>query len=569
MLLTIYEEENSAKFSSKFITPLTLPKNAEIKLLKAYIPRDHDITIDATNDQLTINLHSEEATAKTVLTLAHASYGVNDLAKHIQDLINATSLSVENTGIGQLHKLTCKITATIENNQLATNTFSIYLRPQSLQGDFYYELNFDSVGNEITSDLQEEKAVATDVYTIVKGNQTLRCSVYTDNTPADKKGWDNDTILNRALDRQRFSIQHHPDYDNSRPAFNQIHTLVSFTCGDLLGSSSSILVGLTEHGTAIDKSTVAINDLSSCDQLKGISCAVVIYGETANGKGAGDTEFFEDIGGTFTSKGILEGDNIGLGDEIIIVVPLNNRGGADAPCDYYIKFLNGDITKITVAQPANRYKPADSAVLNTVFSFYNGSDVVDTITDLKMGMDAGYMPEALDTTKGVGLFDDFGKYIKLSLGGATNDNKILNTTLGFNTETYEEESATANRADAIDIKNDVEMLTNDGKQPFLNVNITNLPITSFSCCSSQSTGGGDTPQHDYSKCVASIPRYNQDNGHYDNLAIVFDNNTQSIKLHNVDEIILSSLDFRLQNCDGTYPKDLLTPSSYVFKISGE
>lgn len=57
MLLTIYEEDNSAKFKAKFTTPVTLPKNSSITLLKAYIPRDKKITIDATNNEITLLPH--------------------------------------------------------------------------------------------------------------------------------------------------------------------------------------------------------------------------------------------------------------------------------------------------------------------------------------------------------------------------------------------------------------------------------------------------------------------------------------------------------------------------------
>ena len=56
-----------------------------------------------------------------------------------------------------------------------------------------------------------------------------------------------------------------------------------------------------------------------------------------------------------------------------------------------------------------------------------------------MGMDAGYIPPALDTTKGAGMFDEYGKYMKLSLTGALNANKSLGTTLGYTHDDYEED----------------------------------------------------------------------------------------------------------------------------------
>ena len=59
MLISVYENNNAVNFSSKLDTTLTLPKNATIKLMKAYIPRNHIIEIDDTNDQLGINLHNK------------------------------------------------------------------------------------------------------------------------------------------------------------------------------------------------------------------------------------------------------------------------------------------------------------------------------------------------------------------------------------------------------------------------------------------------------------------------------------------------------------------------------
>jgi hypothetical protein len=142
--------------------------------------------------------------------------------------------------------------------------------------------------------------------------------------------------------------------------------------------------------------------------------------------------------------------------------------------------------------------------------------------------------------------------------------------LGFTDDDYEDDKTAHGHLPAvIEQANQDDMITNDQRQPYLNMNITNLLVVSYTCSDTNASNVGlHNTQHNFSKCVASLPRYNQD-GSYDNGAIMYDDNTQTIQLNNADECELSSLDVRLQNCDGSYPTDLRTPSSFVLKVSGD
>tara|TARA_R110000822_G_scaffold6395_9_gene27090 strand:+ start:420 stop:1112 length:693 start_codon:yes stop_codon:yes gene_type:complete len=221
-----------------------------------------------------------------------------------------------------------------------------------------------------------------------------------------------------------------------------------------------------------------------------------------------------------------------------------------------------------------RYMPLSNQNYQPAYGIF-ATSLTPQLKEIKWGMDAGYTATEAGgtTTKGLGRYANFGRYCALILNGANNANKDLKTTLGFANDDYvEDERANADTYALATLHetSTTNLVTNEQRQPFINMNITNLPISSVSCSHANSSDitVGET-QHDYSKCIASMPRFNQDDGHYNNDCVIFDNNTQSIKLHNNDEIILSQLDIRLQNCDGTYPTDLLTPSSYVFKISGD
>ena len=44
-----------------------------------------------------------------------------------------------------------------KNNTVGNDTFKIFIRPRTLSPSFYYDLNFDSVGNQISGGNFEEK----------------------------------------------------------------------------------------------------------------------------------------------------------------------------------------------------------------------------------------------------------------------------------------------------------------------------------------------------------------------------------------------------------------------------
>ena len=74
---------------------------------------------------------------------------------------------------------------------------------------------------------------------------------------------------------------------------------------------------------------------------------------------------------------------------------------------------------------------------------------------------------------------------------------------------------------------------------------------------------------DNSKCIASIPRYDN-NGNF-NIGYNLTYNpveANVIKLNNAEEINVSQLRFRLQQSDGQIPQDLSTPMGFVLDFNG-
>ena len=96
--------------------------------------------------------------------------------------------------------------------------------------------------------------------------------------------------------------------------------------------------------------------------------------------------------------------------------------------------------------------------------------------------------------------------------------------------------------------------------------IENLPIDSYSDINTDTTEN----ELDNSKCIASIPRYDQ-NGRFTIGYNLMYNPVEAnvIKLHNEHEINVSQLRFRLQQADGQIPQDLDQPMSFVLDFNGE
>ena len=573
MLLSLYEEDNSAYFKSKFVTPITLPKNAEITLLKAYIPRDQSITIDTTNNSISFQTHDDDNNAITNVSITEGSYGVKEFASMLQALLRAEVASQNTAEQGQLRGIFFRVEAKESGNTDHENDeITIKVEPVSTSANFYLEGGFTDTNTTIVP--QGHLKTATDVVTHTLTNDSIRLSVFTDNAGAVKEGWDWFGIIEKNLDRQRFSKTTKGDYANNIPSSNNVSTLYSVKLGDL--TDSGVWIGLKQSGSAVDLTGVTTGDMSAIGSIVGIVSCMAVYGKAVNGKTVGQLEIFEDIAGTLTSIKSITTLGLQENDEIIISIPANNdAGNNNLHIEYYVKRDGGtNFLRATLTTAPQRYMPLSNQNFQPAYGIFSTS-ATPQLKEIKWGMDAGYtVAESVgSTTKGLGRYSNFGRYCVLILNGADNANKDLKTTLGFNDDDYvEDERANADTYALATLHetSTTNLVTNEQRQPFINLNITNLPISSVSCSHANSSDitVGET-QHDYSKCVASMPRYNQDDGHYNNDCVIFDNNTQSIKLHNNDEIILSQLDIRLQNCDGTYPTDLLTPSSFVFKISGD
>ena len=102
------------------------------------------------------------------------------------------------------------------------------------------------------------------------------------------------------------------------------------------------------------------------------------------------------------------------------------------------------------------------------------------------------------------------------------------------------------------------------KCPYVNIQIQNLPIVSYSNTDTLKQG------LTCSKVLASIPRYDE-MGNMDNIENLTYSPTipNEIQLNNKEEISISQLHFKLQQADGLYPVDLDVPQGFVIDVQSQ
>ena len=224
---------------------------------------------------------------------------------------------------------------------------------------------------------------------------------------------------------------------------------------------------------------------------------------------------------------------------------------------------------IAVPPLVNRPKPPETTNIFTCGGFFNSSGLDDTVTNMRWGgnPEMSHLPGIEDT--GSGYFDKYGRSGKIWFSGARNNNKAINNELGFSDD-VEATSATFALNSTFDSDQDLVHFDGSENQPFINLNITNLPIDSISCDSTDATTRAPGQVfHSSSKTISALPRYDPDgSGLFNTVTIQADaQNEPTVHLDNASEIILNSLDFELRNCDGSVPTDLATPLGLVIEIN--
>ena len=549
MLITIYNNEAKDSFQTSFKSNLILPKNCELKLTNAFIALAHRITIpaDATKRTYKISANDETAVEHDVVIDA-GLYSLSALAKEIESKTRV----VANT-----NKLNLEINVDYDSSKgYDQGALSFDIKALSLYANLFQNIHIDT-GDYATFVKVEKDSLISDSTAILTFNGGVNyigvsSILNTAGTPVEISSWaymiENEEItFHKWLLPNSLGNDHQPP---SVPSSLNPYGAMSFQDN---GKNENYWVGLTNGGTSMDDMNdntfteiVNLDNIPICMLVVkttngGFSAGEVIIYENADGNG------FDEVGRIKTSVGFSDFDKIGLSME----------NGIDVVY-WYRKNAGSKWNLIPIKHSAQRYTPANGQALNFCYSVYGKNTAGFANASIKNWY-GSFADDSAEKLK------DYGQFIKWNWNSNEAD-------LGFEDGDYEKKSTGETLAD-LKFANEDEVLVdgdNDNETyktaPYINLMIENLPINSYSDVNT------DTLENelDNSKCIASIPRYDQ-NGKFSIGYNLMYNPVEAnvIKLHNEHEINISQLRFRLQQADGQIPQDLDQPMSFVLDFNGE
>ena len=152
-----------------------------------------------------------------------------------------------------------------------------------------------------------------------------------------------------------------------------------------------------------------------------------------------------------------------------------------------------------------------------------------------------------------GDISDYGQYIQMSLTQSFADD------MGYQQLTYTDEDTLA----SVDAPNqqDITIVQTTDDTPFVNINITNLPIKAMVNNNVDREGLSTAPT------LGTVSRFDRDGSFKTMESLYMDYPVHSVPLHNANELYLSQLKFQIRDSNGKIPTDLTTPLGIVFEIT--
>ncbi len=152
-----------------------------------------------------------------------------------------------------------------------------------------------------------------------------------------------------------------------------------------------------------------------------------------------------------------------------------------------------------------------------------------------------------------GEIADYGQYIQMSL------TQSFATDMGYQQLTYTDEDTLA----SIDAPNqeDIKIVQTTDDTPFVNINITNLPLKAMVNNNVDREGLSTAPT------LGTVSRFDRDGSFKTMESLYMDYPVHSVPLHNANEIYLSQLKFQIRDSNGKIPTDLTTPLGICFEIT--
>ncbi len=235
---------------------------------------------------------------------------------------------------------------------------------------------------------------------------------------------------------------------------------------------------------------------------------------------------------------VVDDDNfaVAAGDEFALTTANGHH------YSYHVKRNGSDFWElIDVIDGRSRVLTAQDASLFPAFSIFGKTANDQDILQLVGG--------SLNN----GEIADYGQYIQMSL------TQSFATDMGYQQLTYTDEDTLA----SIDAPNqeDIKIVQTTDDTPFVNINITNLPLKAMVNNNVDREGLSTAPT------LGTVSRFDRDGSFKTMESLYMDYPVHSVPLHNANEIYLSQLKFQIRDSNGKIPTDLTTPLGICFEIT--
>jgi len=546
MLITIYSNELSNNFRVDLKDNIILPPYSTLKMTNALLSLAHNFVIEV--DTPIKVRYNNVANAPIISLLLAGTYTLAELAQYIELRINqnATNNGIRNMKCTMTYDLDKGYNAGCFNIQIEMTSLLVNLFRENVWTDAnwgtFTENKLDSILDDATLSTEEVNGV----------NYLAITSIQKDGVEETSWGYcfiNEEVIIENWLEPTT-SVK----LDQPPSTHNQPYGAMSFQDNDNTDNSYAVCLNQGKNNfTGITNNTFD-------DIIKWTDTPIVMLMCKSDAGGSyvdGAFVIFENNGGGL--KEVFRNDTF-TGNEIIGV----SFSNGNLPEYYYADGGGTDWGKLIVSTTdTNRYTFSNGDNLKFGFSSFGKiqADAEEYYQVLNV-----FSSGKIDTDTNL---EGYGQYVELDWNN--NNNNDFGKLLGFDDDKYisnETGSSPAKLAKIDQLNEDkVSVLgysTGAKTAPYINVNIDNLPIVSYGCNST------DDQMIGQNKCIASIPRYDFQGDFELNYNLVYNPvEANVIRLNNAEEISLSSLNFRLQQADGTYPIDIVSPKSFVLDLQSE
>jgi len=540
MLFNVYYNGTSPTDFSIDLTENAIVKpNSIARLLKAYIPHKKAVTL-AGNKIMDLVVNDRNGTSVPINIAAAGTFSISDLATQITNALNT-----EFTGDDANYVGSCTYDRTKGHG---AGAFTINIKAIT---QYFSDIEFVNWTTDPYSDADylvvENVAGVTQNAAYTKlGNRGLNMSVQDVTTGVAPAVGSFAQVAFAATTKLKLDYFSKTTATNGNVPPSQYGEFgcVIYELGSDIGTRSFWAGVSTGQSKIADRQPN--NDIGFLDKLNNVPFAMFIP-KTTRGAGSANNSG----GVAYTAGGFYawelkdDGDlnlvsavnDVGLvaGDQIAAVVSEGQH------VEYWYKDNTGIWEKLDVIDGRERYTVQTDDTLQPAFSIFES-----TANDQEV---MKFVGGSLDD----GDINDYGKYAKATL---TTD---FADALGFKSSPYvEDNEILAN----LKFSNEEEFNIVETSEdcPFININITNLPLKGYVNYDVKQVGLSNAPT------LGTISRFDRDGSMTKPEALYMDYPTHSVALNNANELYLSQLKFQIRDNDGKIPTDLDSPLSIVFEI---